>query len=229
MKEEQLYAPVKEYFESLGYEVKAEVGDCDVMAVKDGEIAVTELKLRLNLDVILQATQRQKIAQKVYIATPSPKRTELSRWQKICHVLRRLEIGLILIKNDSVKLMFDCVPYGRAKSVSASRKKRDALLYEFNARHGDLNVGGTNKKLVTAYREQALVVAAVLKKYGTVKICDINDLTDNPKAAGILRANYYGWFAPVSRGMYELCEKGVSETSEYAELTAVLMNELEKE
>ena len=34
MREADLYAPVKAYLEAQGYEVKAEIGDCDLLARK---------------------------------------------------------------------------------------------------------------------------------------------------------------------------------------------------
>ena len=37
MREEDLYPPVKAYLESQGYEVKAEIGACDVMARRGEE------------------------------------------------------------------------------------------------------------------------------------------------------------------------------------------------
>ena len=43
MYETQLFEPVKNLFESMGYRVMAEVADCDVVAEKDGErIAISE-------------------------------------------------------------------------------------------------------------------------------------------------------------------------------------------
>ena len=77
MPETDLYMPVKTLFENMGYSVKAEVLDADVLAVKDGETVAIELKLSLNLDVIVQAALRQKVADKVYIAVPPAKRAAL--------------------------------------------------------------------------------------------------------------------------------------------------------
>ena len=54
MKESDLYAPVKTFLEGQGYAVKAEIGDCDVFAVRENEEpVVVELKLSLNLTVVL--------------------------------------------------------------------------------------------------------------------------------------------------------------------------------
>lgn len=59
MKESDLYLPLKRFLESQNYEVKGEVQDCDVLAVRGEEVpVVVELKLSFNLNVVLQAVER---------------------------------------------------------------------------------------------------------------------------------------------------------------------------
>ena len=71
MKESDLYLPLKRFLESQEYEVKGEVQDCDVLAICGKEIpVVVELKLSLNLDVVLQAVERLSLTPKVYIGIP---------------------------------------------------------------------------------------------------------------------------------------------------------------
>jgi hypothetical protein len=68
MKESDLYLPLKRFLELQNYEVKGEVQDCDVLAVRGKEApVVVELKLSLNLDVVLQAVERLSLTSKVYI------------------------------------------------------------------------------------------------------------------------------------------------------------------
>ena len=78
MKETDLYLPLKKFLEKQGYEVKAEVENCDVVAVKvpaGNEKAqpptIIELKLSLNLEVILQAVDRLILSPVVYIGVPN--------------------------------------------------------------------------------------------------------------------------------------------------------------
>ncbi|MDP4133493.1 MAG: DUF2161 family putative PD-(D/E)XK-type phosphodiesterase [Bacillota bacterium] len=227
MLETELYAPVKALFESMGYTVKGEIGDCDVMGIRGEEIIAIELKLHLNLDVIVQAALRQKVADKVYIAVPSPKRDALKRWQNVSHLLRRLEIGLITIKTSGANITFDAVPFNRPMSVRRSNKLKDKLITEFNGRHGDNNTGGTKGKNVTVYREQAILIATLMEKYGSLKLCDIVAMTGNTKSASILRNNYYLWFSCEKKGVYHLTEKGLLELSEYHDLASLLINEVE--
>jgi hypothetical protein len=55
--ETSLYRPVKRFLEKLGFEVKGEVCGCDIVALRGDEPAVVvigELKLRFNLDLVLQ-------------------------------------------------------------------------------------------------------------------------------------------------------------------------------
>ena len=75
MPETDLYMPVKSLLESMGAVVKGEVGDIDIFGLMpDGRTVAVEMKLHLNLDVIIQAVLRQKVADSVYIAVPSPKK-----------------------------------------------------------------------------------------------------------------------------------------------------------
>ena len=72
MKESDLYLPLKRFLESQNYEVKGEEGDCDVLAVRGEEApVVVELKLSLNLTVLLQAVERLSVTAKVYIGIPA--------------------------------------------------------------------------------------------------------------------------------------------------------------
>ena len=75
-RETDLYAPIKSYLEGQGYDVKGEVADCDVVAVRRGEDpVVVELKTSFSLQLIFQAVRRQALTDTVYVAyaaaTPS--------------------------------------------------------------------------------------------------------------------------------------------------------------
>ena len=69
--ETSLYLPIKSFLESLGYAVKGEVGGCDVLAVREGEppvLIVCELKLRFNLELVLQGVERASACDEVWLA-----------------------------------------------------------------------------------------------------------------------------------------------------------------
>ncbi|MED0668610.1 hypothetical protein P4T04_20205, partial [Bacillus badius] len=96
--EVDLYEPLVKYFTKLGYEVKGEVKHCDLTAVKDDELIIVEMKRHLSVELLVQATKRQRLTELVYIAVPKPKFSLFSRkWKDICHLVRRLECGLLLV------------------------------------------------------------------------------------------------------------------------------------
>mgnify|MGYP000858969820 CR=1 FL=1 len=229
--EQDLYLPIKDYLTKGGYSVKGEVKNCDITAVRSNELLVVEMKKTLNLDVILQASIRQRLTDKVYIAVPKKGRLLYTkRWKDICYLLRRLELGLLLVSlnGDSyfVEEAISPKPFNRDLSIKKSSRKKKEVLKEFSDRHGDYNIGGcTGKKLVTAYREQAIHIAALIEKYGELSPKKLKELgTDKEKTSRILQDNHYGWFDKVERGVYALSEKGKAELKEYSELVAFYLS-----
>lgn len=119
--ETDLYPPIAAYWTNQGYTVHAEVHGCDVVAVMNDRIVVVELKRRVETTLLIQATQRQRFADVVYVGLPHPGRAERSRrWRQTTHLLRRLELGLMLIKlrspNPSVEIPFHPGPLRRHQS-----------------------------------------------------------------------------------------------------------------
>jgi hypothetical protein len=229
--EEELYAPVRNYLIGEGYDVKGEVRHCDVTAYKDGLLLVAEMKTSLNLEVILQAAVRQRIADIVYIAVPKNGRALFTkRWKNICYLLRRLEIGLLLVSlRGEISMVEEALkpqPFSREVSRKISARKKKLVLEEFSSRHGDYNTGGsTGKKLVTAYREIAIHIAGLLETYGPLSAKKLKDMgTDIKKTSPILQDNHYGWFERVSRGIYSLSDKGSQEIDNYRELVNYYVN-----
>ena len=68
--ESDLYQPIKIHLQTLGYEVKGEIKDCDIVAKKDEKLVIIELKLSLNITLLLQAVDRFSLSDTVYIAVP---------------------------------------------------------------------------------------------------------------------------------------------------------------
>ena len=75
-KESDLYSPVCNYFTELGYDVQAEVKSCDLIAKKDSEIIIAELKKNFCLKLVYQAIERQSITDSVYVVIPRPKKAQ---------------------------------------------------------------------------------------------------------------------------------------------------------
>jgi hypothetical protein len=94
MKESDLYLPLKRFLESQNYEVKGEIHDYDVLAVRGEELpVVVELKLSFNLNVLLQAVERLSLTPKVYIGIPRRGGILNRRRRQIMKLLRIAWLG----------------------------------------------------------------------------------------------------------------------------------------
>jgi hypothetical protein len=223
--EKDLYLPIREFFISQGFEVRGEVEHCDLCAIKNDEVVVVELKKNLSVELLVQAANRQKIADLVYVAIPKPKKLKMnSKWKDICHLLRRLEIGLILVDfsiNKYVEVIVQPEPFDRVKSIQRNKRKRSKLVEEFKGRHQDLNIGGSRgTQLMTAYRENALYIACCIDSLGPMSAKQIRKYgSDEKKTYSILYQNHYGWFYKVSDGIYDLTDKGKQDILVYKELS----------
>ena len=212
MRETELYSPVKSYLESRGYEVKAEVKSCDVVARKKGApLLVVELKLGLTLQLIYQAVDRLALTDHVYLAIAKPKRGLPREAVKLC---RRLGLGLIVIGAlGGIQVLAEPAPY--APRPNSRRKQK--LVKEFDARKGDPNLGGAARtKLMTAYKQDALRCLNFLECNGTTKLAALRTATKIDRAANIMRDNYYGWFVSPARGHYELTPIGQAAATTFA-------------
>ena len=214
MKESDLYLPLKRFLESQDYEVKGEVQDCDALAVRGEEApVVVELKLSLNLNVVLQAVERLSLTPKVYIGIPKQCKILNRRRRHIIKLLRMLGLGLMVIDSDretgAVEVLLDPGEYRPRKS----KHRQERLLGEFVKRVGDPNVGGTEKRMgiMTVYRQQSLAIGRFLQKQGPTKASHIAQALREPKARDILYRDVYGWFNRVSLGVYELSPRGKQE------------------
>ncbi len=190
--------------------------DCDVAAVRDEELVIIELKLRVNLELVMQATKRQRLSDQVYVAIPKPSYSLRSqKWRDICHLTRRLEVGLIVVsfenENKQVKVIHHPVHFDRVKSMQRSKKKRISLLAEIEGRTGDFNIGGSNMiKITTAYKETCIHIACCLIKHGPLSAKVLKEIGTGEKTSTILIKNYEGWFDRIERGIYDINEKGKS-------------------
>lgn len=211
MKETDLYLPVKRFLTEQGFEVKAEVGACDVMAVKKGLAPViVELKRGFALQLFHQAVDRLAVTDLVYIAVPKGKgKAWLKSLKENTKLARRLGLGLLVVtvSTKRVEPIVEPVPYQPRKS----KRKTEALLKEFHAREGDPNLGGSGgTKIMTSYRQDAMKLAHFINQNGPSKGALIAKETGVERATTIMRDNHYGWFFKVERGVYGLLETGKS-------------------
>ncbi|MEM8775677.1 MAG: DUF2161 family putative PD-(D/E)XK-type phosphodiesterase [Pseudomonadota bacterium] len=210
--ETALYAPVKAWLEGLGFEVKAEVGAADVMAVRDDlEPVIVELKTGFSLTLLQQAVKRQAVSDQVYVAVP--------RWQGKAGwrafkgnvgLCKRLGLGVLSVQADQNMLQVHCDPMPFQPRKSKIKKTR--LLKEFAARAGDPNLGGTRGQVETSYKQDAKRCAAYLAEHGTASGAQIAKATGVTRATRIMADNYAGWFYRVERGVYALSDNGLTMT-----------------
>jgi hypothetical protein len=205
--ETDLYLPVKRHLESLGLTVKGEVKGCDLVALSDGEpelVVIGELKCAFTLELVLQAVDRTAAADEVWLAVAASKRGRGRegdpRVKKLC---RFLGFGLMAVTPTCVvEVIVEPAPWKPRRDA----RRRSRIVEEFRRRRGDPIVGGSTRlPQMTAYRQQALVVAHALRD-GPLRPRDLKPVA--PDAAKILQADVYGWFERVERGIYRLTERG---------------------
>lgn len=221
MKEADLYPDLKAFLEGQGYEVKAEIGACDIMAMRAGEPAViVEMKLSFTLGLVLQGAARQSMFDDVYLAVPAPKKGWPARYKDILALCRRLGLGLLVVSiGQGVEAHLDPAPYQPRRATARAGK----LLREFQRRVGDPNQGGTTGvKRMTAYRQDALRCVAALAG-GPLKASVVAQAAAVSKAATLMRADHYGWFERVALGIYALTPKGQAALAENAAEIARLL------
>jgi hypothetical protein len=216
MRETDLYPPLKSYLEAQGYVVKSEIGSCDLMAVRGDEPpVVVEMKLTFSLALVMQGVARQALFEDVYLAVPvSGARGWKLRYRDFTRLCRRLGLGLLAVGSDEVTAHLDPGPCAPRRNV----RRAGQLLREFERRVGDPNAGGlTRVKHVTSYRQDALRCARHLAARGPVKASEVARATGVTRAATLMRADHYGWFERVSRGVYGLTPKGAEGLMTFAE------------
>ena len=164
-KETDLYEPVNNWLEGSGAKVRSEVKGFDVVGIMASEVLIgVELKKVLNLEVINQAVERQKIADMVYIAViHNSKVVSGTRYKMTIQTLKRLSLGLLTVNfkmnPPQIKVLLEPKTFDFKKSRTSALGKKEALIQEFHKRSMDLNQGGSSKTpQMTAYRELSLWV-----------------------------------------------------------------------
>jgi hypothetical protein len=219
MPEAELYAPVKRFLEAQGYQVKGEIGPCDVVAVRGDEgPVVVELKERLTLSLVLQAVDRLAASDAVYVAFRIARGQTAWRTsqKRVLGLLRRLGLGLLTVSaRGKVVPVLDPAPY----RPRANGRRRELLLKEFAERVGDPEAGGSiSRPRLTAYRQDAVRCARELAEAGTLKLSVLRERSGVSRSGPILRDNHYGWFSRVKPGYYALSAKGEQELLRWREL-----------
>jgi hypothetical protein len=205
--ETSLYSPVKGFLQSLGFVVKGEIGGCDLLALSNDSppiVVVCELKLKFNLELVLQGVDRMAVSDEVWLAASmsaqSKGRENDGRFRNLC---RRLGFGLLgILPNGDVQILLSPT----ALAPRRDPRRRSRLIEEHRRRQGDpVAGGGSRKPIMTAYRQEALSCAAALAE-NPKRPRDLKSAC--PNAPKILRRNVYGWFDRIDRGVYDLTDAG---------------------
>ena len=206
MLETTLYPAVKRFLESAGFLVKGEVDGCDAVAVsKDGSLrlVIVEMKCGFSLDLLLQAVDRLRSADEVWLAVPATQRGR-DRDPRVRRLCRLIGFGLMAVhlRSKSIEVLAEPGPY----RPRPDQRRRKRLLSEHVRRVGDPTPGGSLRQpILTAYRQQALACAAMLQT-GSGRPRDLRAVA--PEAGRILLRNVYGWFERTERGLYWLNSLG---------------------
>jgi hypothetical protein len=203
--ETALYLPVKRFLEKLGFDVKGEIGGCDVVAIKGASPPVTvicELKLSFNLELVLQGVDRTAACDEIWLAVRATTRGRErdARVRKLC---RLLGFGLLGVSTrGKVEVLVEPTRWRPRRDPG----RRSQLIDEHHRRRGDPAMGGSTRvPIMTAYRQEALACAAALAT-GPRPVKELK--ATSPDAPKILLRNVYGWFVRIVRGVYALTDAG---------------------
>ena len=218
IREADLYPPLKNFLTHQGYEVKGEVEHCDVIAVRGEEpVVVVELKLSINLTVVLQAVDRLQISDTVYIGVPKGIAVLQNQRKQVVKLLRMLGLGLMVIDPAAALGSVDVLCDPGAYKPRQVKQRTYRLLGEFMHRVGDPNAGGSTARrgIMTVYRQKALAIAEHLQEHGETKAAVVARSLAEPKTRVILYDNVYGWFDRLGKGVYALSPRGEIEFAQW--------------
>ncbi len=229
MKETELDQPVRTWLEHQGYSVSCEVKNCDIVARKDDDLLIVELKTRFSLDLVYQAVNRKNLTDSVYVAVPIlPGKKSIPKYKDVKKLLNRLEVGLILVRFMKTKTRVEVVSHPEEYKPRKAHRRRASIIREIDGRYSEFNKAGSAvaDRRVSAYKQQALVTAFLLDREGPLSPKIIRIMGGGAKTQQILGGNVYGWFDRVSRGIYELNEAGSGALALHNDIVETLTEKL---
>jgi hypothetical protein len=220
--EADLYPAIKAFLEAQGYDVKSEIRGCDVVATRGDEPPlIVELKLAFNLSLLLQGIDRLAMTDRVYLAVARP-RNHRARGASVYRrdvraLCRRVGVGLMTVApgrtRASVEVLLDPAPYRPRKRA----RRLVQLLGEHARRAGDPNRGGIARTpIMTAYRQEALRCALLIRQAGRARLPDLRATGLVPNVSRILQRDVYGWFQRLERATYAITERAREDLVRFA-------------
>jgi hypothetical protein len=207
--EASLAATIKAYLEQDGWTTYQEVclshamqgkhnlgSRADIVATRDGQIAVVECKLSLSFDLLRQAKQWQPFANIVWIAFPESKRTPGRN--EACSIARDRGFGILEVRDDRIH------PWG---SPRVQVEIDDALLVSLRPGHQTAAPAGTNRGgHFTSFAESCEHLAQYVAIHPGCKLAEaVSEIrhhyaSKSSAMGGFTRAIKKGWVANVYSG-----------------------------
>ncbi|MFT5499188.1 MAG: hypothetical protein ACI9TH_004603 [Kiritimatiellia bacterium] len=221
MKESDMSAPLTAYLEAQGYKVNCEVGPCDMTALKDEELIVIELKLRMSLRFLYQGLNRKQLSESVYLALPvEGSRQYPPEFKNLKALLKRLEMGLILVRFMKTKTRVELIQHPDQWAVTKRPGRTRRILREIHARPTEYNQAGVSGQVqkMTAYRKRAIQLARIMSDGATWSPAQLVKAGCDKDSGAMLRMNHYGWFVREGRGQYRLDAAGRGALENYKDI-----------
>lgn len=227
-----MYEPLQKYLRNQGYRVNSEVKNCDITAMKEGELILIELKMRFSLSLVYQLLDRKTMVDSVYAALPVwGAGSSLPRSKHVKSLLKRIEVGLIFVRflkrSTRVEVVFHPQPF----EARRRKKKRESIIREIEGRYGEFNKGGSavGDKRISTYKQEAIRIAWLLSRMGSASPKQLRNEGCGDKTQPILSQNLYGWFEKERRGVYMLSKEGYKALYQYKECVSLLESHRVKE
>lgn len=221
MKESDLFNPLQKYLSGQGYEVYSEVKNCDLVATRGEEMLIVEIKMRMSLQLILQAVSRQELNDSVYVAVPlTSGRSYPANFTGIKKLLRRLGIGLIYVRLMKTKSRVEVALHPQDPRLFNIPSRKHNIIREINGRYAEFNKAGEAAKIekITAFKQLSIRIAVELKKRESASPAQLQKAGLPAKTGRVLSQNVYGWFERVERGVYRISSAGISALERYPEV-----------
>lgn len=234
IRETDLFAPIKELLEKNDFKVCGEVNNCDIVAMKEDEVIIVELKTGITLELIFQAIKRQRMNENVYIGVPRLKVMGTKKWKDYILLMKRLGLGLIVVtlhETPYAEIWLEPSVFDLIKSMKRGKRKKQKLIKEFSGRNFDANVGGSRgSKIMTAYKDKSLFIACCLLYYGPLSPKQLKKFGScEKKTNSILIKNFNHWFYRIRNGLYDLSDEGKKAIDLYEEISTIHLDLIKKE
>ena len=186
---------------------------------------VVELKTRMSLAFVAQATSRKRISESVYLAIPLVgSSTTVRDAARIFEVLKRLELGLLIVRFLRTGIRIEPVLHPRLYIPRNRPKLRRLVLREIDARYAELDTSGQagDRPRFGAYKQRALLLASLLAELGECSPARLRAVGAPASSGRILAANLYGWYEHPARARYRVSEAGSAALRNHASVVAAI-------